>query len=152
MSLSQVTDSFELRPLDPNQRESPMVIGGGRKNLPSSVFGKEMMSNNNKSVEAPSSELFFMKNYSKEELGSKLRRLRPEAAKGDNTNNNKWFSLRELNDRLMKLNEIQMEESESRNLGGGVFGVLRESIQLLQISSDEDKAKESVSKFHFILL
>ncbi|KAM7526029.1 hypothetical protein LguiA_015931 [Lonicera macranthoides] len=142
MSLARVRESFNLRPLDPNQKESPMVTGGGRENLPLPVFRKEMMSNNNKSVEAPSTGLLFMKNYSKEKLGSKLRRLRPEAAKGDNNNN--WFSLRELNDRLMKLNEIEMKESESINIGGGVYGFLRDSLQVLQISSDQDKAKESV--------
>ena len=149
MSLSKFTESFKLRPLDPNQKESPTVIGGGKYNLPASVFGKEM----NKSVESSSNVKkkrgLFMKNYSKEELGSKLRRLRPE---GDNNNNNtKWFSLGELNDRLMKLNEIEKKESESRNLVN--FSSFKEIVETLQEINmcEEEKANESISKFHFYL-
>ncbi|KAG6537346.1 hypothetical protein ZIOFF_002435 [Zingiber officinale] len=65
----------------------------------------------------------FFRSYSHDELGEKLRKLRPEVAdKG-----NKEFSLTELNERLAKLREAEEKESEKRS-GGLSFRDLRDSL------------------------
>lgn len=132
MSLSKFTQSFKLRPKDPNRSE---IIGGG-DNLPASVFGKEMREKKMGSENAAAMKTEFVKMYSYGELGEKLRKLRPES-KGDT-----WFSLGELNDRLMKLRELEEKETESK-IGGVNFKDLRESLVKLRMS-DDDKTKRSV--------
>ncbi|KAK4269443.1 hypothetical protein QN277_022600 [Acacia crassicarpa] len=57
----------------------------------------------------------FLKTYKHEELGEKLKKLRPPAKGGDG------FSLRELNDRLVKLRE--MDEKENAQSTPDVFGL-----------------------------
>ncbi|TQD95499.1 hypothetical protein C1H46_018911 [Malus baccata] len=77
----------------------------------------------------------FVKMYSYAELGEKLRKLRPDG-KGQN-----WFSLRELNERLMKLREMEEKETQAA-IGNVTFQDLRESLLKLQ-RSDQEKAKKS---------
>ncbi|KAM1132304.1 hypothetical protein FF1_046721 [Malus domestica] len=77
----------------------------------------------------------FVKMYSYAELGEKLRKLRPDG-KGQN-----WFSLRELNKRLMKLREMEEKETQAA-IGNVTFQDLRESLLKLQ-RSDQEKAKKS---------
>ncbi|EXB67216.1 30S ribosomal protein S15 [Morus notabilis] len=82
----------------------------------------------------------FVKVYSYEELGEKLKKLRPEG-KGEG-----WFSMEELNQRLMNLREIEQKETESR-IAGLPYRDLRESLAKLRLSSDEEKAgKASIER------
>ncbi|KAL6996674.1 hypothetical protein U1Q18_006803 [Sarracenia purpurea var. burkii] len=139
MSLSKFKESFKLRPVDPNARDSTVVIGGTGK-LPASVFAKEMKE---KDTESPAMKTEFVKMYSYEELGQKLRNLRPEA-KRDN-----WFSLGELNERLVKLREMEEKETESR-FGGVTFKDLRESLIRMRISDDEKTKKQTIQRLNVL--
>ncbi|EOA39281.1 hypothetical protein CARUB_v10012290mg [Capsella rubella] len=51
----------------------------------------------------------FLTFYNEEELGEKLRTLRPEGDKEEG-----WFSLQELNQRLVKLRQVEEKEAQSR--------------------------------------
>ncbi|KAA8541964.1 hypothetical protein F0562_023116 [Nyssa sinensis] len=132
LSLSKYQQTLKLRPADPNGKNSTFVIGGTDK-LPASVFGKEMREK--KEAKSAAMKTEFVKMYSYGELGEKLRMLRPEG-KGGN-----WFSLGELNERLMKLREFEEKETNSR-IGGVAFKDLRESLLTLKMS-ENDKAKRS---------
>ncbi|CAN7020929.1 hypothetical protein BRARA_F01094 [Brassica rapa] len=81
--------------------------GRGGEALPASVFGNEMEGE----TEEMTTE--FLKIYREDELGEKLRRLRPEGKKEEG-----WFSLEELNERLVKLRQV--EEKEVYNQRGNV--------------------------------
>ncbi|GFZ04041.1 S15/NS1, RNA-binding protein [Actinidia rufa] len=130
MSLSKFKESFKLGPVDPNARDSRVVIGGTER-VPASVFEKEK-----RGAESPAMKTEFVKMYNYKELGTKLRKLRPEA-KGEN-----WFLLEELNERLMKLREMEVKETESRIVGDS-FKDLRDSLIKLQISDNEKTKKQT---------
>nr|GMC95078.1 Ribosomal protein [Ipomoea batatas] len=72
----------------------------------------------------------YVREYNHRDLGEKLRSLRPEH-KGKKD----WFSLEELNDRLIKLREIEDKES---NLGG-IYDQLRESLVQIDASSHDNR-------------
>ncbi|GLJ31000.1 hypothetical protein SUGI_0619610 [Cryptomeria japonica] len=79
----------------------------------------------------------FMKMYSYDELGARLRELRSPSEKG--------FSISELNNRLQKLREMEEKESES-NIGGISFKDLRESLAQLRKSSELSNKKSSLQR------
>lgn len=79
--------------------------------------------------------------YTCDELGEKLRRLRPEEAAKGGAN---WFSLNELNERLAKLRELEEKETESK-LGGVSFRDLRESLVRLKEADANKKANSKPS-------
>ncbi|CAF2083403.1 BnaA06g10510D [Brassica napus] len=81
--------------------------GRGGEALPASVFGNE------REGETEEMTTEFLKIYREDELGEKLRRLRPEGKKEEG-----WFSLEELNERLVKLRQV--EEKEVYNQRGNV--------------------------------
>ncbi|CAG7869038.1 unnamed protein product [Brassica rapa] len=81
--------------------------GRGGEPLPASVFGNE------REGETEEMTTEFLKIYREDELGEKLRRLRPEGKKEEG-----WFSLQELNERLVKLRQV--EEKEVYNQRGNV--------------------------------
>lgn len=82
----------------------------------------------------------FMSMYNYSEMGTKLKMLRPEKKKG------KWFSLNELNERLVKLRE--MEEKESRSIVPGVsFKDLRDSVVKVAYSDEEKMRKKTGTIF-----
>ncbi|KAI7986618.1 30S ribosomal protein S15 [Camellia lanceoleosa] len=140
MSLSKFKESFKLRPVDPNARDSTVMIGGSDE-LPASVFAREMREK--KEPESPAMKTEFVKSYSQEELGMKLRKLRPEA-KTEN-----WFSLGELNERLMKLREMEEKETESK-VGGISFRDLRESLEKLKISDNEKTKRQTIQRLDIL--
>ncbi|XP_028116794.1 uncharacterized protein LOC114314509 [Camellia sinensis] len=142
MSLSKFKESFKLRPVDPNARDSTVMIGGSDE-LPASVFAREMREK--KEPESPAMKTEFVKSYSQEELGMKLRKLRPEA-KTEN-----WFSLGELNERLMKLREMEEKETELK-VGGISFRDLRESLEKLKISDNEKTKRQTRFELNSIVL
>lgn len=137
LSLSAFKNSLRLRPSNspPPQR---MTAIGGTDALPLSVFGKEMRERKD-GEESSAMKTEFVKVYSYEELGEKLKKLRPKG-KGEGR-----FSMEELNQRLMKLREIEQKETESR-IAGLPFRELRESLVALRLSSDTEKAGKASSK------
>lgn len=134
MSLSEYKTSLKLKP----STESGPVIGGTGM-LPASVFGKER-ERKEAEGETMATKTEFVKAYTYEELGKKLRELRPEGKKEKEAS----FSLGELNERLIKLREMEEKETESM-IGGLSFIDLRESLLRLKMS-DAEKAKTSSSK------
>lgn len=130
LSLSALKYSLKLKPQDGS------TIIGGTQELPASVIGKEMKVERSGDSQAMRTE--FVKMYSYGELGAKLKELRGEGWEGG-------FSLAELNERLMKLREMEEKESEIR-IGGGWYGDLRECLVNLKMSSEE-KTKKLTSEF-----
>ncbi|XP_070661274.1 uncharacterized protein [Malus domestica] len=128
-SLSRYTESLSQKLNQPN------VIGGIGTPLPSSIFDKELRKEKNAENGSNEMKTDFVKMYSYAELGEKLRKLRPDG-KGQN-----WFSLRELNKRLVKLREMEEKETQAA-IGNVTFQDLRESLLKLQ-RSDQEKAKKS---------
>ncbi|KAJ9680334.1 hypothetical protein PVL29_019603 [Vitis rotundifolia] len=141
LSLSAFKDSLRLRPVDSGATKSSVVIGGSDDALPMSVFGKDMR--DRKEAESTTMKTEFLKTYSYEELGKKLRKLRPE------TGAESCFSLKELNERLMKLREMEEKETESK-FGGLSFKDLRESLVCLRISEDEKAKKSSIQRLDIL--
>jgi hypothetical protein len=129
MSLSEYKNSFNLKP----STESGPVIGGTGM-LPASVFGKER----ERKGETMATKTEFVRTYTFEQLGKKLRELRPEGKKEKEPS----FSLGELNERLIKLREMEEKETESK-LCGFQMRDLRESLMTLQMSNDENAKKNS---------
>lgn len=129
MSLSAFKNTLKLKPTDsswPTNSSSPSKVFGGSEPL---VFGRESREKKDgHSSNAMRTE--FVRMYSYEELGEKLRKFRPET-KGEG-----WFSLGELNDRLMKLRDMEEKETES-NVAGFSFAYLRDSLETLKNSEDE---------------
>lgn len=105
---------------------------GDQQNLPESVFGKELRERMEPREEGGEGEAKLktelIKSYTHEELGEKLKRLRPEAAEKGKKD---WFSLEELNLRLAKLRELEDEESKSRASGLAFFD-LKQSLMKLK--------------------
>ncbi|KAJ6831314.1 uncharacterized protein M6B38_349400 [Iris pallida] len=106
--------------------------------LPESIFGRELREKNKGDApveEAAAAEgetkalkTEFVKMYTPEELGEKLRRLRPAAAGKAGKN---WFSLKELNGRLAKLRKQEEGEIQDR-IGGVLFVDLKETLEKLK--------------------
>lgn len=117
------------------------MLGGAESVLPSSIFGRELR--DKRDGESPASRTEFLKMYTYDELGAKLKKLRPaEAASGKKKD---WFSLEELNDRLRKLREIEEKETSSR-VGGLSFKDLRDCLEKLERSSNENMKKSSMQR------
>ncbi|XP_062092600.1 uncharacterized protein LOC133798363 [Humulus lupulus] len=138
MSLSAYKNSLRLKPTDSPQR----TVIGGTDTFPGSVFAKEMRERK----DGDSSKVMkteFFKNYSCKELGEKLRMLRPEAKEGG------WFSLAELNDRLMKLREFEENRNESTPIFRP-FKDLRESLAKMQLSDNENTKKNSIERLDIL--
>lgn len=131
MSLTPFRNSLKLRPPD-------TTVIGGSDLFHRSVFGNEVREKKDPEGDAATSSTELVKIYSYPELGEKLRNLRPRA-EGDN-----WFSFGELNERLGKLRETELKESETK-FHGVSFKDLRDSLVKLRISED-NKARRSSSK------
>ncbi|XVF74820.1 hypothetical protein PTKIN_Ptkin13bG0141600 [Pterospermum kingtungense] len=133
-SLSEFKNNLKLKPSDPNVVR-PM-IGGSSNELPKWIFGKEMKERS-KGGEA-SMNTQFVKTYGYAELGQKLKELRPKTKGGEG-----WFSLQELNERLMKLREMEEKESDSRL--GGFYKDIRLGLTTLQKSEEEKQKQKQAS-------
>ncbi|KFK42445.1 hypothetical protein AALP_AA2G257400 [Arabis alpina] len=131
--------SFQSISKKPIENFRSNVIGGGQE-LPISVFGKELEEGKRKEEVTEEMKSEFIKFYDPKELGEKLRLFRPEEMKVEG-----WFSLKELNQRLVKLREVEEEEIQRTRNGKGIpFGVLRSDIAEAHI---KEQAKKS-SAFH----
>ncbi|XP_078445824.1 uncharacterized protein LOC144714892 [Wolffia australiana] len=120
--LKSLTDRLNLKPSPP---------------LPESIFGRELKNKPESEGEA-TRKTEFLKTYDFEELGEKLRRLRPGGEAR--------FSLEELNERLARLRELEEKETEY-SIGGVSFKDLRESLVKLR---DADSKKASMNKFSIL--
>lgn len=100
---------------------TPRLIGGTAA-LPESVFGREMRRDSSATTTATTATA-FLKTYGVEDLGKKLRMLRPEGKGKD------WFSVRELSERLVRLRKMEEEQTRSttRDVVGdsGIYDALR---------------------------
>ncbi|CAL9241320.1 unnamed protein product [Arabidopsis halleri] len=88
-----------------NENLRSNVIGG--EGLPYSVFEKELEQGQKNENETEEMKSEFIKSYDPIELGEKLRLYRPEGKKEQG-----WFSLHELNQRLVKLRAMEEEQFE----------------------------------------
>ncbi|EOY25982.1 Structural constituent of ribosome, putative [Theobroma cacao] len=136
-SLSHYKESFKLKPSEGNVVYP--VIGGTE--LPKSVFGREMTERTKEGEAAMKTE--FVKMYSYGELGMRLKQLRPERKGGEG-----WFSLQELNERLMKLREMDSKESESRI--GEAFKDLRKSLYDIKRADDEKQKRTFIQRIDIL--
>ncbi|XP_021731745.1 uncharacterized protein LOC110698593 [Chenopodium quinoa] len=154
MSLNNYKQSLKLQPIMSGSGGGSggvggfgKVIGGSSENLPMEVFGKEMKEKEMNSGEAGDEkgdhesgfELYKM--YTHDELGNKLRELRPEV-KGKNKDGEEesWFSISELGERLKKLKK---DEEAAEKQSPTYFRELRESLSSLHNSSKDNRLKNA---------
>ncbi|PON86340.1 Ribosomal protein [Trema orientale] len=133
MSFSAFKNGLRLNPSD-SQPQRTTVIGGTGA-LPASVFGKETREKED-GESSNAMKTAFLRTYSYKDLGEKLRKLRPEA-KGEG-----WFSIEELNDRLLKLREVEEQEAASGTTGIP-FRALRESLAKIGLADQEKIQKKA---------
>ncbi|RID48399.1 hypothetical protein BRARA_I04911 [Brassica rapa] len=131
VDLSTLRENLKNLKSQPNAEMAGMSLR--RRNVGSSdvsVIGKEMEDGNGGEGETEE----YLKMYREDELGEKLRMLRPEGKKEEG-----WFSFEELNERLVKLRQVEKKEVKNQRWN---FSVLRNVIGTLE----DDKAKnEAVS-------
>lgn len=132
MSLARLKDSFKLHASGSVADSPTITVGSGR--FPSSIFG---------TGRGNDTGMDFLKSYDYPELGMKLGLLRPEKRKG------KWFSLQELNERLVKLRKIEEEEKELM-AQGVTFKVLRECLLKARLSVDEKTRKKTMLRLDIL--
>ncbi|KAG2282191.1 hypothetical protein Bca4012_050720 [Brassica carinata] len=131
-NLSSIQGIMKAKRNDNNVRSN--VFGGG-EGLPVSVFGEELEERKRKGDETEEMKSEFIKRYNTEELGEILRRYRPEGKKEEG-----WFSLQELNQRLVKLREVE-EKAAQGTRKGLPFDDLRFGIQ----EKKEAEARKSLA-------
>ncbi|CAN6999937.1 unnamed protein product [Brassica oleracea var. botrytis] len=131
-NLSSIQGIMKAKRNDNNVRSN--VFGGG-EGLPVSVFGEELEERKRKGDETEEMKSEFIKRYNTEELGEMLRRYRPEGKKEEG-----WFSLQELNQRLVKLREVE-EKAAQGTRKGLPFDDLRFGIQ----EKKEAEARKSLA-------
>ncbi|XP_030546848.2 uncharacterized protein LOC115752691 [Rhodamnia argentea] len=145
MSLSQLANSLRTSPGLGDSGSGIKAIGGG-ENLPPSVFGREMRERKEgegKTLDGRS-KTEFLRMYGYADLGGKLKMLRPECvAKGRDGKG--WFSLEELNERLVKLREM-----EEKQTGGSPFSDLRSSLTHMKYADDEKTKKTTLLRLNLL--
>ncbi|KAI3839476.1 hypothetical protein MKW92_038541 [Papaver armeniacum] len=120
------TNSFKSFAKRGSDQETNQSNAGSE--LPSDIFGgKEIKEKSEAEIEAMKTE--FLNPYSHEELGRKLRQLRPDET------TEKEFTLHGLNERLKKLRV--MEEQVVDKVGGLPLKSLKESLLKLKLDSDD---------------
>lgn len=130
--------------VDQRWNTSPGMTGGtggtgGMYTLPESVFGREMRDRIGGAGGVPSSpamNLEYMRKYEHNDLGEKLKKLRPEVKGND------WFSIGELNERLKKLREMDVLESQSTPIGS-FTSVMRAALTNIAADTDDKSKKPS---------
>ncbi|KAK8503420.1 hypothetical protein V6N12_034815 [Hibiscus sabdariffa] len=128
LSLSGFKNTLKLKPSG-DKVISP-AIGGS---LTTSIFQREMK-DKAKGGE-PVTKAGFFKMHSYEDLGKKLKQLRPPEKEGEG-----WFSFRELNERLMKLRAIEEKEMEAQNAGISTKDII-DCLHLLNATQNENGIK-----------
>ncbi|KAL8171605.1 hypothetical protein V2J09_023409 [Rumex salicifolius] len=148
MSVTKLKESLNLKQeessiKDPMQNRTPATGGSQGPSTMSVTKLKESLNLKQEEMQHPvflnelsekpkkvadANEL--LKSYKKDELGEKLRKLRPEGAKqGQNS-----FSLSELNERLIKLRELEQQQSKTL-----LFQNLRRALKEVNLSGAESE-------------
>ncbi|WCJ40433.1 30S ribosomal protein S15 [Euphorbia peplus] len=99
----------------------------GTSEIPLPMSGKESGKDNSSSIE-------FVKMYSMDELGDRLRSLRPEMKETG------WFSFEELAERLGRLRKLEEKEIQNSNIGIPMQH-LRESLSNIKQNDSNEKKK-----------
>ncbi|PPR88389.1 hypothetical protein GOBAR_AA32296 [Gossypium barbadense] len=133
ISLSAFKNDLKLKP-SADRVVSP-VIGGTSTELPASIFEREMKGKAKGGETAMRTE--FVRMYGYEELGQRLKELRPPEKEGG-------FSLQELNERLKKLRAIEEKETDVQ-ISGVNFAAIRDGLTALK-TSDEEKQKNKLGQ------
>ncbi|TYI24236.1 hypothetical protein ES332_A06G219400v1 [Gossypium tomentosum] len=133
ISLSAFKNDLKLKP-SADRVVSP-VIGGTSTELPASIFEREMKGKAKGGETAMRTE--FVRMYGYEELGQRLKELRPPEKEGG-------FSLQELNERLKKLRAIEEKETDVQ-ISGVNFAAIRDGLTALK-TSDEEKQKNKLAQ------
>uniref|UniRef100_J3LI31 Small ribosomal subunit protein uS15c n=2 Tax=Oryza brachyantha TaxID=4533 RepID=J3LI31_ORYBR len=115
----------------PQQRRQPHSPTPFMSPVPNSIFGKELGERGRKAEGEEGSVIELKREYSYEELGKKLGQLRPSGGV-------KEFSLQELQGRISKLSELDMEND---TLFGGEYGEFRQTLRNLQKRTEEQNRK-----------
>ncbi|CAE5957598.1 unnamed protein product [Arabidopsis arenosa] len=110
--------------------------------LPISLFETKMDEREGREGETEEMMTEFLTFYNEEELGDKLRMLRPEGEKEEG-----WFSLQELNQRLVKLRQVEEKEAQYRTKD---FTTLRNVIS--SIKNENDKKNEVFSQQNIAIM
>ncbi|XP_062089942.1 uncharacterized protein LOC133796448 [Humulus lupulus] len=133
-SFTSFKNNLRLKPSDSPQRTT---VIGGTDTLPASVFGKDIREKKD-GDRSKATRTEFLRTYPPEVLGGMLKELRPEVKEGA------WFSIKELNERMIKIREFEDTKLES-NIKGINFKDLRESLEKVKCSEDEKTKKNSIS-------
>ncbi|CAL5210555.1 unnamed protein product [Lathyrus oleraceus] len=123
---------------------SPLFSGTSTK--PDSIFGKEFRERLAKSND-PSASLKNLGSvgiYSHDELGEKLKKLRPPV-KGK-----EWFSIAELNERLTKVREMDESEANSSSSEKDVYNILKESVNHIKAKEAQKPKIASLQRVDFL--
>ncbi|KAK7255177.1 hypothetical protein RIF29_28581 [Crotalaria pallida] len=132
MSQPAYKDMLKMRP---DSASPPPKVIGGTSGLPQAIFGDKGKGDADSARDSAAAKR-FVKLYRPEELGEKLRNLRPERKEKDR------FSIKELSERLMRLREMDEKEYQSNIKGVGVsFTDLRECM-VKMVEANNDKAKK----------
>lgn len=132
LSLTQFQKTLRLKP----ETDSASSAMEGKEGLPISIFPKAARDKKDSATKDTASKTDFVRPYGFHDLGDMLRSLRPMGPVEE------WFSLEELNNRLVKLREMEERENESK-MKGISFSDLRDSLLRLQKTDNEKDAKSS---------
>ncbi|XP_027186685.1 uncharacterized protein [Cicer arietinum] len=147
-SLSQLKGTI-ANPSLPKWRPSPSSkVIGGTNPLPESVFGKEARERISRELGGSANLLNLpVRSYMHNELGEKLKKLRPQV-KGK-----EWFSIAELNERLMKVREMDEIEAKSKSdLGSVLNSCLSSSLAYIQNQEEDNSKKASMQRIDMLSL
>ncbi|KAK9054640.1 hypothetical protein SSX86_025719 [Deinandra increscens subsp. villosa] len=132
-SPSQPNDGTRRSPLDAYGLNLKLRAKSLNENPPTMPPGSS--ERNSKGFVSDETKTEFVRSYSVQHMGEKLKKLRPG-------NKNTKFSLAELNQRLKKFQEMEEKEMQEKAANGGFsFAPLRESLMKLQV--DQGKTKKN---------
>ncbi|XP_078152937.1 uncharacterized protein LOC144548117 [Carex rostrata] len=124
-NLKSLQESIRNRGPQTGAPPGSSVIGSDSQ-LPEGIFGREARERDGEEGEKESNEFaHFTKEYTHQELGEKLVRLRPEGGE----KKKEGFSLNELNQRLVKLRKLEVEEAK---LNDSPFSFIKETLYNIQ--------------------
>lgn len=136
-SLNQLKNAPNQTPVTPRWRPNMSPGNSGTSLLPDSMFGKEIRDRLAKVNDSGS--FGTVRLYMHDELGEKLKNLRPQVKGKD------WFSIAELSERLKKvreMDEIDAKSSKSSADTNQVFNILKDSVQHIK-AKEAEKPKAS---------
>ncbi|KEH28660.1 30S ribosomal protein S15 [Medicago truncatula] len=145
-SLNQLKNAPNQTPVTPRWRPNMSPGNSGTSLLPDSMFGKEIRDRLAKVNDSGS--FGTVRLYMHDELGEKLKNLRPQVKGKD------WFSIAELSERLKKvreMDEIDAKSSKSSADTNQVFNILKDSVQHIK-AKEAEKPKASLQRIDMLSL